>query len=784
MCKFFFITLFIFPLYDKYNSFGIFKAFQSLSNDIILITEDGIIKCNPDSNYQLIYNFSLLNITLNELSLECISFKQFPLEEGGYILLKVLEFIFILTKDANKENVNIWINEEIKSKQVTIIPYLYKNNTCNFFIGFINNNNDREMQFYLYQTDFKTNYIILEIQTFYAYFHNNIISCELMYSLNYTNNKLLVCFAEINEEPGSFLTAYIFDPENGLSLIILSTTKDIHPCIGFIISNISQNRKISLICYISLNNLNSYCLLYDLNKNLWSERIQINKYNNYNINYYNKVISSFNNNEFFIYFNDNNDNISLIYFNDTFNINKTIDYKCYTSYSLKPYKNNIYYYSIFLYKNKYYLYISYLENQNYKFEINEIENKCFEYLDFNSYNESLLYSTLLSTSYPLNDSLFINETTLLTSYIYSSQIISSIPITINSSIIYHNTSYSTSSTNVKNDIIEFFNYNNNEYIIKGNTNIKKEEINKNLNDIMEPIEIGKNYQIIGEDFYLTIKPINSTYIDNTTQIDFSSCEKILREKYNMSSSEILTFLQIELNNNNEQSLINQVEYQVYNNIKEKLNLSYCVDTNIKIFYSIKDNFIDLSNVKLYSENNIDIFNIRDSFFNDFCNKFSISNNDITLKDRISDIYQNYSICEVGCEYEKFDIETKFISCSCGVKQEINTIIDQLNFKIIAQDVIKDSNFEVIKCYKLVFSFENKLNNIGFLVFIFPILIHFPLFILYFINNIKPIKLFVYKEMEKNNYLIKNDFQNTYKDKKDNKKKINEKINVIFLIRIV
>lgn len=33
-----------------------------------------------------------------------------------------------------------------------------------------------------------------------------------------------------------------------------------------------------------------------------------------------------------------------------------------------------------------------------------------------------------------------------------------------------------------------------------------------MNDIIESIEIGENYQIIGEAFWVTIKPINSTYL--------------------------------------------------------------------------------------------------------------------------------------------------------------------------------------------------------------------------------------------------------------------------------
>ena len=74
----------------------------------------------------------------------------------------------------------------------------------------------------------------------------------------------------------------------------------------------------------------------------------------------------------------------------------------------------------------------------------------------------------------------------------------------------------------------------------------------------------------------------------------------------------------------------------------------------------------------YSNLGIDIFNIQDPFFKDICYHFSISKNDIILKDRQKDIYQNYSICDIGCKYEHFNIEKMSVSCSCHIKPEINT----------------------------------------------------------------------------------------------------------------
>ena len=66
---------------------------------------------------------------------------------------------------------------------------------------------------------------------------------------------------------------------------------------------------------------------------------------------------------------------------------------------------------------------------------------------------------------------------------------------------------------------------------------------------------------------------------------------------------------------------------------------------------------------------------------------------------------------------------------------------------------------MVKCYNLVFSLNNKLNNIGFLVFSILLLFEIIFYIYYCINGISSIKIFLYREMEKFNYTIKIQFPN-------------------------
>ena len=92
----------------------------------------------------------------------------------------------------------------------------------------------------------------------------------------------------------------------------------------------------------------------------------------------------------------------------------------------------------------------------------------------------------------------------------------------------------------------------------------KEEFKDKINSIINEKKIGKNYEIKGKDFTLKIKPTNTKIFDNSTHVDFHECEKILRNHYNISDESILTFVQLELDNYDTQSFINQVEYLIVN----------------------------------------------------------------------------------------------------------------------------------------------------------------------------------------------------------------------------
>ena len=305
-----------------------------------------------------------------------------------------------------------------------------------------------------------------------------------------------------------------------------------------------------------------------------------------------------------------------------------------------------------------------------------------------------------------------------------------------------------------------------EEIITEKINITKENLIYEIPFIIKNVEVGKIYKKIGDDYNILIYPTNSTFLSSISHVNFSECETLLRNHYEIPDSTIITILQLELENENSQSLINQVEYEAYIENKTHLDLSLCNNTNIHVIYAIKNkSLIDFSKAISFKNSGIDIFNINDSFFNDICQPYSESDNDMILEDRIKDIYQNYSLCEIGCNYNKIDLENMTISCKCKTKDNISLVITPLNLEKTEES---STNFDVIKCYKLVFSLKGKLKNIGFLIFLLLIIIHIPFLFYYFCIGIKLIKMYIIEEMKKYGYIKdKKNKNNNFKRKKIN-----------------
>ena len=296
----------------------------------------------------------------------------------------------------------------------------------------------------------------------------------------------------------------------------------------------------------------------------------------------------------------------------------------------------------------------------------------------------------------------------------------------------------------------------NSSLVFESTTKSKEELITDLDNLIKDKDPEQSYVINGEDFTMIIKPVNEQIENSTVNIDFSSCEKVLKEKYPTKEFRIA---QINIGNKNDKCISDQVEYKIYDENGDEIDLSICDTVDIVIEYKITNlSLINLEQISDFKEQGIDIFNLNSDFFNDICYSYSndSSSADMILSDRVKDIYQNFSICGDGCQYESFNIEKASANCNCKVKQEVSTEKEKGNFKSYIVGAFLDSNFGVIKCFNLVFSLKGKLKNIGFWIFGIMIICHIPIYILYFLKGTtNPVLQYINKEMDKKGYAAKN-----------------------------
>ena len=719
-----------------------------------------------------------------------------------------LNSIYILINESYNEK---WFDFEIQNNTFKLnidnyydlTAFINENKTINFIISFIYYN---IMYFYHYQKSITDNTNISKIN-----YYNNTnspislgkgISCHILEN----DNNILICF--YSKIIGIELLTSCFAINNNFALIE-ETRNYTYPKgydkEGFLKSSIIKNQNKFFVCF-AIDQI--FCLIYD-NKikkfGNWSTELNLDQSKIETIQTY--------------YFEDNQ---NIIFFLNK-NFGKADAYSINNQGRLEENGNCLHIYG----KNLSYYFLSY-DNSSKAYQLitdkNEIYNcsinssiipnftnleeisTATEYPQTITKEESNYISNQLTTIVEMVSNstdlqtFYSTETNFDTSNINSDTTINTINTIITTSTKITN-NISTDSLSIEEPSTKTNNINNisnnttnmlteylsneqsskntyltdspsispttiNNIIKLDNVNITKENLFDEIQSIVDKIEIDKTYEKIEDDFSLYIYPTNSTYLTSVTHVNFSECESILRKHYKMPDSSIMTFFQVELKNNDSKSLINQVEYQAYYN-NTFLNLSLCNNTNIKVYYSIKDNsFIDFSSVASFQDSGIDIFNINDSFFNDICHPYSNGEDDLILKDRIKDIYLNYSLCEQGCTYNEVDLDYMTIACDCQVKDNISTVVSPLN---LDQIIETPSNFEVIKCFNLVFSWDGKLKNYGFWIFLILVFAYVILLLYYFVKGIKPIRTYVVNEMIDYGYIKDNKNKKIKVAKKSGKK---------------
>jgi len=264
---------------------------------------------------------------------------------------------------------------------------------------------------------------------------------------------------------------------------------------------------------------------------------------------------------------------------------------------------------------------------------------------------------------------------------------------------------------------------------------------------------------------------------NISIIDLGECEKKLKEKYEIPEEYDLIIFKIDIQDY-DKALI-YVQYEIYHPVTFKqLNLDVC--KNIPINITIPA-YLDSETILVYESLNssgYNLFNSNDKFYNDICTTYTtINNTDILLIDRKTDIYNKYaniSICQENCDLVSYNDNSKRVSCFCYIQSNVTNIDLNIQPKFIlkgVQDIffnyLNNSNFRVLKCYRVAIDLSTIFENIGRIIMSVIVLIFVILFIIFLIKGNKHISLYL------NNIKI---YNSSYRQgKNDIKNKVKENV---------
>ena len=239
-----------------------------------------------------------------------------------------------------------------------------------------------------------------------------------------------------------------------------------------------------------------------------------------------------------------------------------------------------------------------------------------------------------------------------------------------------------------------------------------------INELIdEALSKGKDLFRIENNAIYRVSDLKNNQYHNYSFININECEDILIEKYNLSEEDQMFIYKTELYTN--ELLIPIIDYKIFDfKTKTLLNLNYCKENNIKINIEIP---ISINENILYK------YIPFSDYYTDICS-YNNENEDITLYDRKSNFNNNnLSICPKNCIYKEYNNTCKIVNCECQIKDKgfllyINNT-DELIYKFKIKK--KPTNFEILKCYKTLFSknglIKNSANYLILLVIIFYII---------------------------------------------------------------
>ena len=265
-----------------------------------------------------------------------------------------------------------------------------------------------------------------------------------------------------------------------------------------------------------------------------------------------------------------------------------------------------------------------------------------------------------------------------------------------------------------------------------------------------------------------LKNLSNT-INNLSIIDLGECETVLRNAYHINENDSLIFIKNEYKSSKASE--KKVDFEVYEPYnKTKLNLSICDETSINLYIPMELSDKNKNIYEQMKESGYDMFNLSDPFYQDVCTPFDSGNGtDILLSDRIDYIYNNDdTLCQSNCQFSQYSMESKYMNCSCSTNENANNDNnknDKFSAKKIYEsfyDVLKYSNYDIIKCFDIISDIKVITINIGSILVISYFSLYLVCFFIFIFRGIIPLKIKLRVDLNKankNNLEFKLNIQN-------------------------
>ena len=267
---------------------------------------------------------------------------------------------------------------------------------------------------------------------------------------------------------------------------------------------------------------------------------------------------------------------------------------------------------------------------------------------------------------------------------------------------------------------------------------------------------------------------------NISSIDLLECEEKLKEANYIDEDDDLIILKTDIKSTDLTQTY--VQYEIYNPIDlTPLDLSICKDATISINAPVK---LDDSTSSLYEnlkKSGYNLFKYNNSFYTDICTVYtSETGTDMLLEDRKKEIYQksgNKTLCQSGCELLNYDLIQGKAECKCFTQKNKTNVVSLNNDNEFMVDAISDSfiktlknsNFKVLKCYKIAFDMKTLAKNVGRIFMSIIIILNFMLTIIFCFVDFKNINRYLVTILNRKMIYIKNFYPKALKNSKISKK---------------